>query len=123
MSFKFEKLEIWKRSVELSSEVHELTRSWPNDELYILTSQIKRATDSISLNIAEGCTGQSNKEFNRFLGIALRSGIEVVTCLYLAQKRDLINKDKFDKHYKELLEITKMIQGFRKSLALQKSVV
>ncbi len=76
MAFKFEKLKVWQKSLDLSGEIHELTLSFPKEELYVLTSQIKRATDSIALNIAEGSTGQSNKEFNRFLGIALRSGIE-----------------------------------------------
>ena len=56
MAFKFEKLEVWQKAVTLSSEIHELTRSFPRDELYILTSQIKRAADSVALNIAEGST-------------------------------------------------------------------
>ncbi len=116
MSFQFEQLKIWERSIELATQVHEMTLKWPSEEKYILTSQIKRATDSISLNIAEGSTGQSNKEFNRFLGIALRSGIEVVNCLYLGRNRKLIEKKEFETFYKELLEITKMIQAFRKTL-------
>ena len=86
MSFKFEKLIVWQKSVDLSYDVLELTRSFPKDELFILTAQIKRAADSVSLNIAEGSTGQSNAEFNKFLGYALRSNIEVVGCLYLGQK-------------------------------------
>jgi len=52
MGFKFEKLAVWKKSVELGFHVHELTRTFPKEELYILTSQIKRAADSIALNIA-----------------------------------------------------------------------
>ena len=78
MPFKFEKLKVWQKGVDLSDAVHQLAKSFPKDELYILTSQIKRAVDSISLNIAEGSTGQTNPEFRRFLGIALRSNIEVV---------------------------------------------
>lgn len=69
MSFKFEKLIVWQKAVELSYNVHELTRSFPKEELFILTGQLKRAADSVSLNIAEGSTGQSNPEFNKFLGI------------------------------------------------------
>ena len=60
MAFKFEKLQIWQLALEMSYEIHNLTRAFPKEELFILTSQIKRAADSISLNIAEGCTGQSN---------------------------------------------------------------
>ena len=63
MAFKFEKLEVWKEALELGFQVHEQTRGFPREELYIMTSQIKRAADSIALNIAEGSTGQTNAEF------------------------------------------------------------
>ena len=92
MAFKFEKLKVWQRAIECSNEIDLLTKTFPQEEVYILTFQIKRATDSIALNIAEGSTGQSNREFNRFLGYTLRSGIEVVSCLYLAKRRNLIDK-------------------------------
>ena len=116
MSFKFEKLIVWQKAVDLAADVHELTTTFPKDELFILSSQIKRAADSISLNIAEGSTWQSNAEFNRFLGFALRSNIEVVGCLYLAQKRNIIQQDNFDKLYKQCEEILAMINGLRKTL-------
>ena len=116
MAFKFEKLLVWQKAVELSYDIHELTRSFPKEELFILTSQIKRAADSISLNIAEGSTGQSNAEFNKFLGYALRSDIEVVGCLYLAKKRNLINDEKFSSIYAQCEEILVMLNGLRKSL-------
>lgn len=90
MAFKFENLKVWQLSVEFSGNIHELTRNFPKEELFILTSQIKRAADSISLNIAEGSTGQSNPEFKRFLGIAVRSGIEVIGCLHIAKRRKIL---------------------------------
>ena len=93
-----------------------LQKRFPKDEIYVLASQIKRAADSVSLNIAEGSTGQSNPEFGRFLGIALRSDIEVVSCLYLAQRRGYIAKDKFEKIYKMCEEILVMINSLRNSL-------
>lgn len=116
MAFKFEKLKVWQRAVELSNNVYLLTETFPKKEMYVLTSQMQRAADSVSLNIAEGSTGQSNKEFNRFLGYSLRSGLEVVNCLYLTIGRNLIKKEQFDGFYNELEEITKMIQGLRNSL-------
>ena len=116
MSFKFEKLVVWQKAVDLSYDIHELTRSFPKEELFILTSQIKRAADSISLNIAEGSTGQSNAEFNKFLGYALRSDIEVVGCLYLAQKRNLVNNESFSTLYAQCEEILAMLNGLRSSL-------
>jgi len=57
MAFKFEELKVWQRALEFSYQIHQLTQSFPKEELFILTSQIKRAADSIVLNIAEGSTG------------------------------------------------------------------
>ncbi len=116
MAFKFENLKVWQRAVELTYEIHELIKIFPDEEKYTSSSQIKRSADSIALNIAEGSTGQSNKEFSRFLGIALRSGIEVVACLHFGKRRNIIEQDDFDKLYSELEEIIKMIQGLRNSL-------
>src|SRR3954469_20996952 len=99
MGFKFEKLIVWQKAVDLASDVHDLTKGFPKDELFVLTSQIKRAADSVALNIAEGSTGQSNPEFKKFLGYALRSDIEVVSCLYLAKKRNIIADENFSKLY------------------------
>ena len=116
MSFKFEKLIVWQKAVELASDVHELTKSFPKEELFILSAQIKRAADSVSLNIAEGSTGQSNAEFHKFLGYALRSDVEVVGCLYLAQKRNLIELLIFSKIYAQCEEILVMLNALRNSL-------
>lgn len=116
MPFKFEKLIVWQKSLDLSDEVNQLTKTFPKDELYVLTSQIKRAADSVSLNIAEGSTGQTNPEFKRFLGIALRSDIEVVGCIFLAKRRGYIDDERFDKIYKMCEEILVMINALRNSL-------
>jgi len=116
MSFKFEKLDVWQKSIDLSFDVHELTRDFPKEELYILTSQIKRAADSVALNIAEGSTGQSNAEFSQFIGYALRSAIEVVSCLYIGKRRKIIIDDNFQKLYSDTESIVRMLQALRKSL-------
>src|SRR5688500_5839581 len=116
MAFKFEKLIVWQKSLDLSDEINQLTKIFPRDEVYVLASKIKRAADSGSLNIAEGSTGQSNPEFGRFLGIALRSNIEVVGCIFLAQRRGYITKDRFEKIYKMCEEILVMLNSLRNSL-------
>ncbi len=116
MAFKFEKLLVWQKAVDLSELVDQVSKKFPKEELYILTSQVKRAADSIALNIAEGSTGQSNAEFNRFLGIALRSNIEVVSCIYLAKRRNIISEVDFNKIYSNCEEILVMINGLRKAL-------
>lgn len=116
MAFKFEELQVWKRAVSYTATVSETTRSFPDIERYVLSSQFQRAADSIALNIAEGSTGQSPAEFNRFLGYAIRSGVEVVTCLHIAKARNLLSEESFNTLYNEVEEIVKMTQGLRRSL-------
>ena len=116
MAFKFEKLIVWQKSLDLTAFAHEASLKFPKEELYILASQLKRAADSVSLNIAEGSTGQTNPEFKRFLSIAMRSNIEVVGCIYIAKRRNIISDDDFNKIYKMCEEILLMISSLRKSL-------
>jgi len=108
---------VWQKAADLSEMVNELAKNFPKDELYILTAQFKRAADSISLNIAEGSTGQSNAEFNRFLGYALRSDIEVVGCLHLAVRRKYISTFEFDNLYRKCEELLVMINALRESIS------
>jgi four helix bundle protein len=116
VSFKFEQLKVWEKAIQLSFDVHELTKQFPKSELFILTAQIKRATDSVSLNIAEGSTGQSNAEFQRFVGYAIRSAIEVVGCLYLGRGRGLIPDKDFKHLYNSTEELVRMLQSLRNNL-------
>jgi len=116
MAFKFENLKVWQSAVELSGQVSELTDGFPKKETFVLTSQIQRASDSIALNIAEGSTGQTNPEFKKFLGYALRSAIEVVSSLYLAKRRELISEKEFSHFYQYLTELIKSIQALRNSI-------
>lgn len=71
MPFKFEQLKVWQLSVDLTEKIHLLASTFPKEEVFVLSQQMKRAADSVALNIAEGSTGQSNEEFKRFLGYAL----------------------------------------------------
>jgi four helix bundle protein len=116
MAFKYENLNVWQRAVDLSALVHEVSLKFPKDELYILTSQIKRAADSVALNIAEGSTGQSNPEFKRFLGFSLRSTVEVVSCIHLARRRKIISELDFETIYKLCEELLAKISALRKKL-------
>ncbi len=116
MAFKFEKLIVWQKALELTAFVNEVAIKFPKEELYVLSSQIKRAADSVALNIAEGSTGQTNAEFRRFLSIALRSNIEVVGCIFIAQKRNIIVSNDFNKIYLLCEEILLMINALKKKL-------
>jgi four helix bundle protein len=117
MPFKFENLQVWQKALDLSDEINILTRCcFPKDELFILTSQIKRAADSVILNIAEGCTGQTNAVFKNFLSYSLRSSVEVVACLFIARKRNFVSEDDFQRLYDEYQALTKMITSLRNTL-------
>lgn len=113
MPFKFEKLEIWRLAIDFANDVHLLTRKFPKEELYSLSSQFKRVADSISLNIAEGSIGQSTPEQSKFLGYSIRSTAECVNCLYLSLKREYITQIEFDNFYKRTEELFAKTNKFR----------
>lgn len=116
MAFRFEELTIWKNSFQLANQINLAVKHFPKDEMFSLSSQIKRASDSVVLNIAEGSTGQTKPEFKRFLNMALRSAIEVVACLFLAKERNYISDSEFAKYYEEYEILCKMITKFRDNI-------
>ena len=113
--FKFEKLLIWQKAMDFGEDIYAVTRDFPNEELYNLTSQIRRAADSVALNISEGSIGQSNPEFKKFIGYAVRSLAEVVTCLHKAKRRDYISEAKFTELYDFAFNLMKM-SAFKKKI-------
>ena len=115
MAFRFEDLQVWQKAMDLDEQINQLSKSFPKDEIYVLTSQIRRAADSVVLNIAEGSTGQSKAVFKLFLGYSLRSAIEVVSCLFMAKKRGYINDNDFNKLYTEYEILVKMITALKNS--------
>src|ERR1700748_1452371 len=108
MAFRFEDLQVWQKAMDLNERINKLTKSFPKEELHILTSQIKRAADSIILNIAESSTGQSKAVFKVFLGYSLRSAIEVVSCMIIAKRRNYIPEEAFSELYNEYEVLVKM---------------
>ena len=112
----FKNLKIWQKSRILVKEVFLLTREFPADEKFGLVSQILRSTYSIPSNIAEGSGRSSNKEFARFLDIALGSAFELETQLILATDINYLNKDKLQEIQISLQEIQKMIYSFKMNL-------
>lgn len=116
MSFKFEKLVIWQRAMDFGEEMHLVASKFPKDEMFNLKSQLKRAADSIALNISEGSIGQSNPEFKKFLGYSIRSLAEVITCLYKAKRRNYINESIFKEHYEYAFNLMNMMVAFREKI-------
>ena len=116
MAFRFEDLMVWQKGMDLNDDINLLGKSFPKDELFILTSQMKRASDSVVLNIAEGSTGQTKPVFKNFLNYSLRSAIEVVNCLIIAKRRQYISEEVFKQLYDEHEILVKMITALRNSL-------
>lgn len=116
MAFKFEKLRVWEMAIDLTFEVNILVKKFPPEDKYVLAQQMQRAADSVALNIAEGSTGQSNPEFKKFLGYSIRSGIEVVSCLYIGKKREIINEGDFRKLYESYESLITKLQALRNSI-------
>ena len=112
----FREMVIWKRSLELSKLIYKHVSQFPTSEVYGLASQIKRSAVSIPSNIAEGSSRSSDKDFNRFLQIALGSAFELETQLILAREFDYLTNQNYTEILKELNEIQKMINGFRTKL-------
>ena len=94
--YKFQSLRVYQLSLKYIRQVYELIKFMPEDEKFNLSSQLVRAATSIALNIAEGSTGQSNKEQARFLGLAIRSYIETVACLDLIDQEGYLPTDSLD---------------------------
>ncbi|MBY5950690.1 four helix bundle protein [Algoriphagus sp. NF] len=116
MSFKFENLLIWQKAMDLAESIQSLSKNFTKAEVYNLTSQINRAADSIALNIAEGSILQSNPEQSKFLGYAIRSIAEVVTCLHKAKRRAYISENDFKKNYQDCFDLMNMTIGYRSKI-------
>ena len=112
----FHKLGIWQRSHQLPLDIYKVSKSFPKDELFGLTSQIRRAASSIPTNIAEGCGRASNKDYAHFLQIAIGSASEVEYELLLAHDLEYINDEAFNKLTTEIIAIRKMIIKYQSEL-------
>ena len=102
--------------MDLGEDVHVICGRFPEKEVFNLTSQMRRAMDSVALNIAEGSIGQSIAEQKRFVSYAIRSLAEVVTCLHKAIRRGYIDNGVFNEKYLEAFHLMNMLIGFRNNV-------
>ena len=105
----YEDLDIYKESYKLAIEIYKITKKYPKDEIYALTSQIRRASTSITLNIAEGYGRLSKEDFKRFLRISLGSNNETITLLKFSKDLNYINIEEYNELIKKYYIITKKI--------------
>ena len=114
--YKFQKLQVYQLALGYVDTVYAVRRLLPEQERYNLSSQIERAATSIVLNIAEGSTGQTDAEQNRFLGLALRSYLETIACCDLIERRAYLNSDALDTLREQGHQLFIKLSAFRKAL-------
>jgi four helix bundle protein len=114
--YKFQKLDVYKIALNPVDAMYKTSAMLPTVERYNFRDQMVRAGTSIVLNIAEGSTGQSDNEQHRFLGFALRSYLETVACLDLAQRRGYLSDGQLSSVRSQGHELFVKLQAFRKAL-------
>ena len=112
--FPFEKYKIWELSLDLSQKIYALTNEFPPEEKFGMTSQLRRAANSVGANIAEGLSRFSEKEKARFIEISFGSLMEAAHFLFLARKLDFITIEDFDMIKPFILEISNKINALYK---------
>jgi four helix bundle protein len=108
----FKDLRVWAKAHELTLAIYQETRGFPKEEMYGLTSQLRRAAASVGANIAEGCGRRSDGEMKRFLQIARGSANEVEYHLLLARDLRFLPADEFNDLELKVLEIQRMLASF-----------
>lgn len=114
----FEKVQIWNLSLKLAVDIYKLTFTFPKEETYGMTSQIRRAANSSTANIAEGVCRFSEKEKGRFIEISFGSQMEVASFLFMATELGYITKEQLNEIKPKILELSNKTNAFHKSLNL-----
>ena len=112
----FKKLQVWEKSHDLTLKIYGVTSHFPREEIYGLTSQIRRASASIPTNIAEGCGRESSADFARFLQIAMGSASETEYLILLAHDLKYLTTDQYDELMDTIIRIKKMLINLQKSV-------
>jgi four helix bundle protein len=108
----FRQLKVWHKAHQLTLAIYKATKRFPKEEIYGLTSQMRRSSTSIATNIAEGCGRNSDADFCRFLVVALGSGSELEYQLLLCRDLGYLNENEHDALLAQLTEVKKMLNGF-----------
>lgn len=105
VEYSFYRLDVWKLGMKLVNEIYLITKKFPNEERFCLTSQLRRAAISVPLNIAEGSIKRTKKDFASFVRISLGSLIEVMACVEISLNQDYIAHSEYDKIQKLIQEL------------------
>ncbi|MFZ1728755.1 MAG: four helix bundle protein [Bacteroidota bacterium] len=110
-------LEVWKKSMDLATDVYHLLKSFPKDELYGLVSQLKRASVSIAANIAEGYGRNTTGDYLKHLRYAMASDYEVQTLLELSVRVEIVTRQNIERLYQQSREIERMLSSLMRAVA------
>ena len=116
ISFQFEQLIVYQKAITFSSAVYSITTSWPKEHLFGITDQFRRASLSISLNIAEGYS-RTRKEFQHYLLISRGSCYECIPIISMAKILGLLSEEHSQRYYNDLKELAKMLSALRTTLS------
>lgn len=108
----FRDILIWQKSMSLVTKIYTTTNNFPKEEIFGITSQIRRCSVSIPSNVAEGFGRESNKEYLRFLNISLGSLFELQTQIEIAKNIQYLDEEKFNEIYEDTREIERMLVSF-----------
>ena len=113
--FSFEKLKVWQDAIELSKEVYKITSTFSNDEKFGLVSQMRRATNSIAANLAEGTSRNTNKDKAHFTTIAYSTTMEVLNHVILSKELEFITEENYLELREKIYKISNMLNALRKA--------
>lgn len=115
--FRFEKLDVWHKALEYANRIYAISRRFPDDEKFGLTSQMRRSAVSISSNIAEGSGRSSDKDFARFIEIGYSSLMECVSQTHIAKNEDFLQPKEFEELQKMAGDLSRMMSGLKNTLS------
>ena len=115
----YKDLDVWKKSIKLVTDIYEITRDFPKEEIYGLINQMRRAATSIPANIAEGWARNTTKYYQHFVGIARGSAAELETFLLIAKNLNYINTENFELINNRIEEVAKMLNKLQHALKLK----
>jgi four helix bundle protein len=119
--FRFEKLTVWQEARKLKQKIYRATKSFPREEMFALTSQVRRAAISVSSNIAEGSGRNSDRDFAHFLEQAYGSLMETASLLFLAFDEMYLNESEVDGLLESADQLAGKLTALNRSLAVNKS--
>lgn len=116
--FRFQRLDVWQEARVLNREIYELTRGFPKEELFGLTSQMRRSSRSVAANIAEGSGRNSDRDFRQFLEISYGSATELASDLYLASDVALLLEPDRERLLDRIEAVTAQLSGLNRTLRI-----